>query len=123
MSGYNLVMRIHNLEERCLDLGVVMCHSRIDFNQQFGDVVAVKPRDADSLPLYSRDAELFIGSLDALENWLTGIEWARKYDSMLFGGNHDQRRNRKEQDYRNNRMLQQIRTGRDDGKSKTDSAA
>ena len=85
--------------------------------------MAVKPRDADSLPLYSRDAELFIGSLDALENWLTGIEWARKYDSMLFGGNHDQRRNRKEQDYRNNRMLQQIRTGRDDGKSKTDSAA
>lgn len=117
MSGYNLVMRVHNLEERCRDLGVEMCHSRVDFNQQFGDVVAVKPKDADSLPLYSRDAELFIGSLDALENWLTGIEWARKYDSMLFGSNHDQRRNRKEQDYRNNRMLQQIRTGRDDGKN------
>ena len=123
MSGYNLVMRIHNLEERCRDLGEVMCHSRADFNQQFGDVVAVQPKDADSLPVYSRDAELFIGSLDALENWLTGIEWARKYDSMLFGSNHDQRRNRKEQDYRNNRMLQQIRTGKDDGKSKTDSAA
>ena len=72
---------------------------------QFGDVVAVKPMDQDSLPVYSRDAELFVGTLDALENWIKGIDWARRYDSMLFGNAHNDKRQRKEQDHRNHQLM------------------
>ena len=95
-----------------------MCHAR-NYHSEFGDTVCVKPR-GDSLPIYSRDAELFTGSVESLEVWLRGIEWARKYDSLLLGDRHDQRRLRKEQDYRNDLMLKQIRTGRADGKNATD---
>jgi len=35
------------------------------------------------LPIYSRDAELFIGSIERLEDWLAGVQWARDYDMML----------------------------------------
>lgn len=115
MSGYNLVSRIHSLEEQCRELGLMMCHSRSDYMNQFGDVVAVKPMDQDSLPVYSRDAELFVGTLDALENWIKGIEWARRYDSMLFGNAHNDKRQRKEQDHRNHQLMK-ILKGSDDGK-------
>lgn len=110
MSGYNLVRRIHTIEERCRELGLMMCHSRSDYMNQFGDVVAVKPRDQDSLPVYSRDAELFVGTLDALENWIRGIEWARKYDTMLFGAGHDDRRIKKENHHRANILIKIIKT-------------
>ena len=109
MSGYNLVRRIHSLEEQCRELGLMMCHSRSDYMNQFGDVVAVKPRDQDSLPVYSRDAELFVGTLDALENWIKGIDWARRYDSMLFGNTHNDRRIKKEQSHRNHQLIKTIK--------------
>lgn len=109
MSGYNLVRRIHSLEEQCRELGLMMCHSRSDYMNQFGDVVAVKPMDQDSLPVYSRDAELFVGTLDALENWIKGIGWARKYDTMLFGAGHNDKRQRKEQDARNKHLMSVIK--------------
>jgi len=100
MSGYSLVKRIHSLEEECVKLGFTMCYAK-QYHNAFGDVVAIKPKDQDSLPVYSRDAELFVGTLDGLEQWLKGIEWARRYDTMLFGSKHNERRIKKEQEHRN----------------------
>jgi len=84
-----------------------MCHSQT-FNNEFGDVVALKPRD-DCLPVYSRDAEVFIGTIQDLERWIQGFHVARKYDSLLLGNKHDALRDRKEQDYRNRQLLNQIK--------------
>ncbi len=109
MSGFNLVRRIHRIEEQCRELGLMMCHSQSGYMNQFGDVVAVKPMDQDSLPVYSRDAELFVGTLDALENWIRGIEWARNYDTMLFGAGHNNKRQRKEQDHRNDQLMKMLK--------------
>lgn len=100
MSGYNLVRKIHYLEEKCDKLGFVMCHAK-HYNNEFGDRVAIKPKDIESLPPYSRDAEIFIGTLSDLECWLEGVKWARHYDRLLFGVRHDEKRERKEQDFRN----------------------
>ena len=50
---------------------------------EYDDRVAVKPKDADSLPVYTRDAELFTGTLEQLRIWLQGVQWAREYDMML----------------------------------------
>ena len=54
------------------------------------DVISLYPKD-DRLPTYSRDACLFTGSLSDVENFLDGIQWARKYD-QLINATTDQRR-------------------------------
>ena len=35
------------------------------------------------MPIYSRDAEVFCGTLEQLDVWLRGVEWARNYDYLL----------------------------------------
>lgn len=110
MSGYAMIRKVKYLEEECHKLGFMMCHARM-YNHEFGDVVALKARD-DCLPVYSRDAELFVGTLHELERWLQGFHAARKYDSMLFGNKYDNQRDRKEQDVRNKQLLDIIKTGK-----------
>ena len=110
MSGYKLIRKIKYLEEECDKLGFMLCHARHYIND-FGDVVALKPK-ADCLPIYSRDAELFVGTIEELERWIQGFQFARKYDSMLFGNKYDNQRDRKEKDYRNKLLLNMIKTGK-----------
>lgn len=108
MSGYNLVRKIKFLEEECDRLGFMMCDAR-HYNQEFGDVVALKPKDADSVPVFSRDAEVFIGNLKELESWIQGITFARKYDSMIFGIKHDARRVKKEAEFRHGQLVKKLK--------------
>lgn len=60
------------------------------FTDSGTDVIALYPKD-DRLPVYSRDTYLFVGSLSEVENFLDGVQWARKYDNMI-GATTDQRR-------------------------------
>ena len=110
MGGFNLIRKIHYLEEECDKLGFIICQARHYVND-FGDVVALKPK-ADYFPQYSRDAELFVGTIEDLERWLQGFHFARKYDSLLLGNKHDALRQRKEQDYRNMLLLKTIKEGK-----------
>jgi len=110
MSGYNLIRKIRYLEEECHKLGFQLCPARHYMNE-FGDVLALKPRD-ECLPIYSRDAELFVGTIVELERWIQGFQFARKYDSMLFGNKYDNQRDRKEKDYRNKQLLEMVKTGK-----------
>lgn len=112
MSGYNLIRKIKYLEEECDKLGFMICHAR-DYVNNFGDVVALKPK-ADCLPIYSRDAELFVGTIEELDRWIQGFQFARKYDSMLFGTKYDSQRDRKEKDYRNKKLMNIIKDGKKD---------
>lgn len=79
----------------------------------FGDVVSVIP-SGDDLPVYSRDAEIFVGTLEDLERWIQGVEWARRYDLMLFGQKHNGNRQRREQDHRNLQLVKMLKTGKND---------
>jgi len=115
MSGYNLVRKIKLLEEKCYEFGFIMCNTKHPYNN-YGDLLALKPKDVESLPPYSRDAEVFIGTLTDLERWLEGIEWARKYDRMLFGVKHDEKRVRKEQDFRNEVLVKILKSEKVDNK-------
>ena len=111
MAGYGLLVKIRRLEEECDKLGFMLCYSKHGSYHNHGDVVALKPKDQDSLPIYSRDAELFCGTFDDLEVWLRGVQWARDYDGMLFGAKkHTANRERKEQDYRNRNLLTAIKS-------------
>lgn len=110
MAGYSLLVKIRRLEEECDKLGFMLCYSKHGHHRDCGDVVALKPKDQDSLPIYARDAELFCGTFDNLEVWLRGVQWARDYDNMLFGAKkHTANRERKEQDYRNRKLVSILR--------------
>jgi len=103
MSGYEAILKIRRLERECDELGFMFCQSKHGSYGQ--DVLALKPKDEHSLPVYSRDAEVFLGTIAELEVWLRGIQWARQYDRMVFGTKHDKTRERKEQDERNRQIV------------------
>lgn len=89
--GMNVIERIDSVRELADFFGF-----RLGRRQHYGfedsstDVISLYPKD-DRLPTYSRDTSLFTGSLSDVENFLDGIRWARKYDSMI-GATTDQRR-------------------------------
>lgn len=108
MSGYNTILRIRRLEEEADRLGFRMGNSKHgNYRQEFGDVIALFPKD-NSLPIYSRDAELFVGTLEEMEVWLRGWQKAYEYHRMLIGRSFEKQIARKEQDYRNEVLMRQI---------------
>ena len=95
MSGWNTIQRIRRVEEQIDQLGFKLAKSRnSDWTDDHG-ALSLVPKDPDALPIYSRDAELFIGSIERLEDWLAGVQWARNYDMMLKVSN-DKKRDRAE---------------------------
>ena len=99
MSGWNTIRKIRNLEERADKLGLKFTAYKHD--DRYGDSVALVPKDNDALPIYSRDAVMFAGSLEGAAYWMQGVMWARDYDCMAVDRNLDKKRERKEQDERN----------------------
>lgn len=109
MSGYNTVLFVRKLEEEVSKLGFMMCYPRHSWGADRGEsLVAIKPKDDDSLPIYARDAELFCGTLEDLNAWIQGVTWARKYDTMLRVSD-EKKRERKEQDVRNENLVRILR--------------
>lgn len=108
MSGYSAILFMQRLIKECDELGFMMAHSKHGNSVNYGDVVALKPKDKDALPIYARDAELFAGTLEQLEVWLRGVKWARDYDRMIRLSTDD-RRERKEQDERNRILVRMLK--------------
>ena len=108
MSGWNTIQRIKRVEQTVAELGFKFSQSRNSHWTDDHGALSLVPKDAESLPIYSRDAELFVGSIERLEDWLAGVKWARDYDMMLRLSN-DTKRTRKEQDARNKNLLTSIK--------------
>lgn len=88
MSGYHSIIALRRLEEQVDKLGFMFAYPKGGGSQAVGgfvafDLVALRPKDSDAVPIYSRDAEVFVGTLQQLEVWIRGVEWARNYDYML----------------------------------------
>lgn len=108
MAGYDTVLEVRRLEKDLDELGLMMCYPKHSWgNNEHGEYVAVKPKDADSLPIYARDAELFQGTLRDLKSWMVGIQWSRSYDMMLKISNQ-RKRDTAEQKVRNKKLMQMI---------------
>ena len=113
MSGWNTIQRIKHVEQMIDELGFKFSKSKhSDWTEDHG-ALSLVPKDANALPIYSRDAELFVGSLERLEDWLAGVRWAREYDSMLRISD-DKKRKTGEQKELNRQLMQIIKTGRRD---------
>jgi hypothetical protein len=107
MSGYQMILKCERIKERANNLGFMFCYPKYR-NHNDVDMVGIKPKDQDSLPIYARDTELFYGTIDQLESWFLGVEWARNYDEMLKVSN-SKKRERKEQDERNRQLVRLLK--------------
>ena len=108
MTGFNQITRIRKFEHDIEQLGFRMSRPKHGgFRDE--DVIALLAKDEDSLPIYSRDSELFVGTMEQAEEWIRGIHWARQYDALLKLSD-GKKRARKEQDVRNRNLMQQIKT-------------
>lgn len=90
--GMNMIERIDHVRELADFFGFRLGrepHTSYGHGNNI-DSIALYPKD-ERLPCFSRDACLYTGSLGAVEEFLRGIQWARKYD-MLIGAATDQRR-------------------------------
>ena len=103
MSGWNTIQTIRKLEERADKLGLKFAAYKHD--DRYGENVALVPKDKDALPIYSRDAVMFAGTLEHADRFMQGVLWAREYDRMAVDRNLDKKRERKEQDERNKQMV------------------
>jgi hypothetical protein len=111
MSGWNTIQRIKRIEEAIDKLGFKFTKSKhTDWTDDHGSLSLI-PKDADALPIYSRDAELFVGSLERLEDWLAGVKWARDYD-MMCRISTDEKRMAAEQKERNRKLMRTIKEGK-----------
>jgi hypothetical protein len=110
MSGYSAVQELRGLEADLDKLGLMLCAPKHGnwSGDNYDDRAGVKPKDADSLPIYTRDAELFTGSLVQIRTWLIGVQWARQYDSMLRLTD-DKKRAKKEDDYRHAQLVKNLK--------------
>lgn len=109
MAGYNAIMSLRRLEEEVNNLGFMFSQPKNGWGNDISDRVALKPKDADALPIYSRDAEIFCGTLEDLRVWLRGVQWAREYDTMLRLSTAE-KRERKEQDERNRQLANLLKS-------------
>ena len=109
MSGYNSVLELRRLEADLDRLGLMLCSPKHGSwsGDDYSDRAGVKPKDAEALPIYARDAELFTGSLEQIRVWLIGVKWAREYDMMLRLSD-EKKRAKKEDQYRHASMLREL---------------
>ena len=111
MSGWNTIQRIRNIEEKIDKIGFKFSKSKhSDWSEDHG-ALSLVPKDHEALPIYSRDAELFVGSLERLEDWLAGVRWAREYDSMLKLSD-ESKRAKAEQKERNRQLMRTLKEGK-----------
>lgn len=104
--GFNTIQRIRTVENQLATFGM-----RIGMPRYAGhDRISVFPLD-DELPVYRRDAELFIGSIEEIECWYMGFQAARLYDSLI-GISDDKKRAKKEQSLKNKELLRMIESGK-----------
>jgi len=111
MAGWNTIQRIRNIEEQIDKLGFKFSKSKYSDCGEDHGALSLVPKDHDSLPIFSRDAELFVGSLERLEDWLHGVRWAREYDMMLRLSD-EKKRSAAEQKERNRQLMRTLKEGK-----------
>jgi hypothetical protein len=106
--GYDQILQVRRAEAKATELGFMFCYPKAGWGNNEGTYLALRPKDTDSLPIYARDSQVFTGTLNDAENFMRGIEWARQYDDMLRVTTKA-KRERKEQDVRNKKLVSILR--------------
>jgi hypothetical protein len=75
--GFSVYQRLQQLELRTKRHGFKLAKS------QYSDFFALAPGDPDCLPCYTRDVEIYTGTLHDMETWLLGYEQAFFYLKLI----------------------------------------
>ena len=109
MAGYQSVLALRKLEEEVDKLGFMLCAPKCGWGgDDFNNLVAIKPKDDEALPIYARDAEMFRGTLEELRVCVRGVHWAREYDRMLKVSD-DKKREVKEDHERGRQLIAKLK--------------
>ena len=103
IAGFRDIYRLRLLEDKLKDFGLKLVSPRY---QGDADKIALIPIDQE-LPVYSRNAEIFVGSFDEIENWFCGVLWCSSYYQMLKLVTPEKIA-RKEQDERNRQLVRSL---------------
>lgn len=102
MAGIRFIQQLERTKVILDKMGLKMVTPKHGYREK--DVIALVPKDQDSLPVFSRDAEVFVGDLHEVDCWLVGVQWARNYDCFLFP-DYDKKREKKEETVRHNKLI------------------
>ena len=117
MAGYQSVLALRRLEDEVDKLGFMLCDPKTGWGgDDFNNLAGIKPKDADALPIYTRDAEIFRGTLEELQVWIKGVHWAREYDRMLKLSD-DKTRAKKEEHERGRQLIAKLKKDHTNGKT------
>jgi hypothetical protein len=119
MSGYKSILILRHLEKEVDHLGFVLEAPKSSGwgDSDFDDRVSIIPKDENALPVYSRDAEIFTGTLESLRIWLQGVQWARQYDEMIRLSDN-KKRVKKEDEERGRQLIVKLKKDHTNGKTK-----
>jgi hypothetical protein len=112
VAGWQLLKSFRDVEERANKIGLKFAPSKYS-GMEF-DTIALMPLD-EHLPVYNREAEIFAGTLQDIDKWLRGVEWARNYDDIMKVSTHDKRQTA-ESKYQQRELLKIIREGKGEEK-------
>lgn len=107
--GYRAIEAIREFEDEVAKFGLKLARPR---HSSPYDQFALVPKDSESLPIYNRDAELFLGNLDQARCWLRGVQWLHQYYQMLDLVD-DKKIQRKEQNERNRQLMSKLKNSGD----------
>jgi hypothetical protein len=83
MSGYHTYQTWQRIEAQAKMLGFRLANPKHGWNsREEPDTVGLFP-DSEALPVYARDAEIFVGTFRQIEIFLAGWARAHQYDMML----------------------------------------
>ena len=102
--GYHTIIKLRRVEDIANNLGFRFGPTR---HESLHDTITLYPW-LDKLPEYGRDAAIFTGNLDEVDNFLIGVQWSNNYLKMLRLVT-DEKIERKEQDIRNRQLVQLLK--------------
>jgi hypothetical protein len=106
MSGYETFMRFKRIEEIANKMGFRLGNPKHGWSSDTRDTVSLYPKD-DALPVYNRDAEIFCGSFDQVQTFLTGWERAQQYDMLLRLSDEKKRKKAEEKEVERQRLAKE----------------
>ena len=118
--GMNVYHKFKDLEEQCAKLGFRFSHDPQGLfgDNAFRDLICLLPGHNEALPVYSRDATLFRGSLDECLTFLHGWRESLHYLEIIEATTKDKIRKAEQKHVEHleaERTLYAIRNNRDPG--------
>lgn len=104
--GWNTIQKYLSLKQRLNSFGLELGkanHWHVD-----QDCLAVHPLGEHGAPCFSRDAELFVGTLGEVEHWFKGYETAYKY-LIMIDATSDKKIRKCEQSIENQNLLKLLK--------------